>query len=145
MEHGHRATSRGIGRSTRALVVLALGLGACGANPGERFFALEREYIQIVKPLSKDPAAATRALCAWLRENQARIPEINREYEAYRKDDERRKGTTGWAELLALQAANEPLFDDDYAALLRDETFFEASAWFQNTRPEPLPAACDQR
>ena len=101
--------------------------------------------MEVVKPLSKDPVAATRALCAWLRENQARIPEINREYKAYRKDPERRKGTIGWVQLYLLGEANKPLFDDDFSALLRDDAFTEASHWFQNTTPEPLPAACDQR
>lgn len=128
-----------------ALVALAFQLGACGGDPGERFFALEREYIQVVKPVIGDPPAATRALCAWLRDNQQRVLETNRDYEAFREEVRRRDDTFASVRLSALQAENAHLFDDAYARLLQDESFFEASAWFQTTRPEPLPKVCDKR
>lgn len=126
-----------------AILAVALGLGACG-NPGERFFALEREYIGVLRPVMADPPAATRALCGWFRENKERIAEVHSEYEAYRRELRARRDEVARAFLSALQEENRPLFQDGYDKLLEAPGFFEVASWYD--RPsEPLPGACAAR
>jgi hypothetical protein len=121
--------------------LVALGGSACGGDPGKRAFALEAEMLEVIAPYPGDAVAATRALCGWLRDNEERIVQVRREFDAWEREVEASKDKAAMGILRARKEALSRRYQESFNPHVDDPAFWKAGWWF--TSPSgPVSAVC---